>query len=119
MPFGDRTGPDGFGPKTGRAMGYCSGFSYPGSMNPVQGRARGFSRGLGHRWVGRGRGWRCQYRMTGMPGWARSSYPYTPDFTEREEMDFLRSQADFLKKQLEDVQNRINTLGRGRRQENE
>jgi uncharacterized protein DUF5320 len=25
MPHGDRTGPMGQGPKTGRAMGYCSG----------------------------------------------------------------------------------------------
>ena len=27
MPFGDRTGPHGLGPRTGRAMGYCAGLS--------------------------------------------------------------------------------------------
>ena len=30
MPAGDRTGPEGFGPMTGRAAGYCAGFEVPG-----------------------------------------------------------------------------------------
>ena len=33
MPFGDRTGPLGQGPKTGRGAGLCSGSAVPGSMN--------------------------------------------------------------------------------------
>ncbi len=33
MPWGDRTGPWGFGPRTGRAAGFCSGFGMPGFMN--------------------------------------------------------------------------------------
>jgi hypothetical protein len=122
MPFGDRTGPQGSGPGTGRGAGYCSGFSGPGYMNPVPGRGRGFSRGVGSGWIGRGRGWRCQYWMTGMPGWARAAYPeypYIQDFTAREEVDVLRNQADFLKKQLEDIQDRINTLEKARKHENE
>lgn len=46
MPFGDRTGPQGLGPRTGRGAGYCSGFGMPGSMNPVPGGAGiGFGRG--------------------------------------------------------------------------
>jgi hypothetical protein len=121
MPFGDRTGPDGLGPKTGRAKGYCSGFSSPGSMNPVPGRGRGFSRGAGPGWVGGGHGWRCHYWMTGMPGWARSAYPEyadAPNFIAREEADVLRNQAEFLKKQLEDIQNRINTLEKAGKQKN-
>lgn len=61
MPFGDRTGPWGLGPMTGRGMGYCAGFPVPGFMNPGYGfgrgfgSGRGFGRGLG---LGRGRGWR-------------------------------------------------------------
>ncbi|MCK4238634.1 MAG: DUF5320 domain-containing protein, partial [Candidatus Lokiarchaeota archaeon] len=27
MPGGDRTGPGGLGPMTGRALGYCAGYS--------------------------------------------------------------------------------------------
>ncbi len=30
MPRGDRTGPEGLGPLTGRAAGYCSGSGKPG-----------------------------------------------------------------------------------------
>jgi len=39
MPAGDRTGPAGFGPMTGRAAGYCAGYPVPGYMNPVIGAA--------------------------------------------------------------------------------
>jgi len=30
MPRGDRTGPEGYGPLTGRGTGYCSGSTRPG-----------------------------------------------------------------------------------------
>jgi hypothetical protein len=39
MPFGNGTGPAGLGPMTGRAAGYCAGYSVPGYMNPIPGRA--------------------------------------------------------------------------------
>ncbi|MCF7709262.1 MAG: DUF5320 domain-containing protein, partial [Verrucomicrobia bacterium] len=32
MPGGDRTGPMGAGPRSGRAAGYCAGFGAPGYM---------------------------------------------------------------------------------------
>ena len=41
MPRGDRTGPWGAGPMTGRAAGYCAGYSVPGFMNPIGGYGRG------------------------------------------------------------------------------
>ena len=47
MPGGDKTGPSGGGPRTGRGLGYCASNDQPG---------RGFSRGFGRR----GRGWRNQ-----------------------------------------------------------
>ena len=50
MPYGDRTGPNGFGPRTGRGLGYCTGNDTPGYL--VGGR-RGYGRGYGR---GRGRG---------------------------------------------------------------
>lgn len=37
MPRGDRTGPAGMGPMTGRAAGYCAGYPAPGYMNPYSG----------------------------------------------------------------------------------
>jgi hypothetical protein len=54
MPRGDRTGPWGAGPMTGRGAGYCAGYSVPGYMNPVGGYGRGWGRGRGR---GFGRGW--------------------------------------------------------------
>ncbi len=61
MPGGDRTGPLGLGPRTGRGLGYCSGYGRPGFMTRFFGRfgfaGRGWGRGAG-RGRGRGRGWR-------------------------------------------------------------
>lgn len=81
MPLGDRTGPWGIGPMTGRAMGYCAGFPYPGYMNPGYGFGRGawFGRGFG-----RGRGWR-RGGFLPFPGYAQSwinpySYPSMPGY---------------------------------------
>ncbi|UCH14781.1 MAG: DUF5320 domain-containing protein [Bacteroidales bacterium] len=39
MPGGDKTGPDGQGPMTGRKMGYCAGYSniHPGMNNGTNG----------------------------------------------------------------------------------
>jgi hypothetical protein len=50
MPAGDGTGPLGFGPMTGRAVGYCAGYPVPGYMNPIPGRGfwnRGFAAAYG------------------------------------------------------------------------
>ena len=57
---GDRTGPLGYDPRTGRAAGYCARYSIPGYANPTFGR--GF---------GRGGGWgrRNRYYATGLTGW--------------------------------------------------
>ena len=38
MPGGDRTGPLGLGPRTGRGLGYCSGYNRPGFMSRAFGR---------------------------------------------------------------------------------
>jgi hypothetical protein len=61
MPRGDRTGPSGFGPLTGRAAGFCAGYPVPGSINTIRGfgrsLGRGHCRGFGR---GFGRGWRVQ-----------------------------------------------------------
>src|SRR4030042_6499021 len=123
MPFSDRIGPLGLGPRTGRTIGYCAGFGMPGSDDAVPGREGfGFSHGSvsGLGWSGRGRGWRCSYRATGLPGWGRAGYGYPlyrPEFTAKDEINVLQDHADFLKKQLEDIQNRISTLEKAQKQE--
>jgi hypothetical protein len=69
MPAGNGTGPAGLGPMTGRALGYCAGYTTPGYMNnypPVRGYGmagfgRGFGRGYGGRFAyGRGYGYYAQ-----------------------------------------------------------
>lgn len=119
MPGGDGTGPMGMGPMTGRAAGYCAGYTVPGYANPVPGgRFAGFGRG----WFGRagGRGWRNRYYATGLPFRGRSpyggapvgAYPYAMEPTAEEEMELLKEQSEALKQQLNEVQNRIDSLGK-------
>ncbi len=64
MPRGDRTGPNGMGPMTGRAMGYCAGFNSPGFTNPGGGRGMGMGMGRGG---GRGMGFRRGYGNAAYP----------------------------------------------------
>ena len=72
MPRGDGTGPAGMGPMTGRAAGYCAGYSVPGFANPIGGgRYSGIGRGAFGGRGGRGRGYRNWYHATGQPGWYR------------------------------------------------
>lgn len=42
MPRGDGTGPAGMGPRTGRGMGYCTGFQTPGWQNVARTGLAGF-----------------------------------------------------------------------------
>ena len=98
MPGGDRTGPAGAGPRTGRGMGYCSGYNWAGYANPAPGFRGGFGFGRG----GGGRGWRNRFYATGVPGWAVP----TP---EQESAD-LKAQADYLKTQLDAIQKRLDDL---------
>ena len=65
MPRGDRTGPAGMGPMTGRAAGYCAGYNAPGAAD--QGTGMGYGRG-----GGRGMAWR---RGRGGGGYAVPAYP--------------------------------------------
>ncbi len=117
MPWGDGTGPLGQGPMTGRAAGYCAGYSVPGYMNPVGGRFWGRGRG----WFGRGggRGWRHWYYATGLPGWARGRGwvpPYLPwrgPYTHvgrDEEINLLKEEAKSLQEELNAVNQRLKDL---------
>jgi hypothetical protein len=105
MPRGDRTGPYGGGPRTGRGAGYCAGYSTPGFANPSRVGWAGFGAGF----QGGGRGWRHWYYATGLPRWARPTYPFP---TPEEEMAGLKEQADLLQNQLEALNARIAELSK-------
>ncbi len=116
MPFGDRTGPWGGGPMTGRAAGYCAGFGTPGYMNPHPGY--GMGRGWGRGFGGGGRGWRHRFWATGLPGRARGgmapgwdmephTLPYTPEFSPEQEIKVLRAQAKQMEQTLNEMRKHI------------
>lgn len=112
MPGGDRTGPWGVGPMTGRAAGFCAGYPLPGYENPRFGRWLGPG-------GGGGRGWRNMYYATGLPGWARAGYlpageipPASPyrAFSPEQEAEALRQQAKAMSDQLAAINERIAEL---------
>jgi hypothetical protein len=117
MPRGDRTGPMGMGPMTGRGVGYCSGFGRPGFVNPIpgQGTGLGFRRGRGGRGAGLGaggRGWRHWFYATGLPGWLRFGGQPTvqPKSNSDAEKQTLKAQADFLKSELDRIKTRLSEM---------
>jgi len=66
MPGGDRKGPLGEGPMTGRKQGLCKGNSEPGyKSSPENGSGGMQGRGSGRR------GMRNIFKATGEPGWKR------------------------------------------------
>jgi hypothetical protein len=111
MPGGDRTGPVGMGPMTGRGAGFCAGYSMPGYANPVGGRGC-FGRGRGFGMRGGGRGWRNQFYATGLPGWARAGYSagLPAELTAEQEQQDLKQQAQYLRDSLDAINKRIEEL---------
>jgi hypothetical protein len=105
MPGGDRTGPRGFGPMTGRKAGYCAGHDTPGFDNPYHRYGMRYGGRFGS-WAG-GRGWRHWYHATGLPGWARGGYE-TPD--QESELAKLKDESEWLSKRIDATNKRIDEL---------
>lgn len=106
MPRGDRTGPLGFGPRTGRRAGFCAGYNMPGYANPAIPRyGAGFGGGFGggFRAV---LGWRSG-DYWGTPRW---QYPAPAPLTQQQESEILKAEANWLKNQLEAIEKRIEEL---------
>ena len=127
MPQGDRTGPTGQGPGTGRALGFCSGYDTPGYTKGSDvskgggagfgmGRGMGFGRGLGYgRSMGFGRGMGFgkgmgfgRSRHPGWPGpWFGQSFPGSQPITSQEEIKMLKLQAESLEKTRKAIEKRL------------
>lgn len=119
MPGGDRTGPMGMGPMTGRGAGYCAGFAVPGFVNRAFGGFLGRGRGGGR---GGGRGWRNMYYATGLPGWARAGMGAAGGamaagafraMPPQQELEVLKQQAQEAADVLERIRQRIGELEGG------
>lgn len=107
MPRGDKTGPNGLGPRTGRAAGYCSGNPVPGCMNS----ARGYRRGIARRY---GRGWGRGSRRI---GYAPEYQPTVQTLTREQEIANLENYQKQLEveksnidQETKTIQNRIEEL---------
>lgn len=124
MPGGDRRGPAGMGPMTGRVAGYCAGYSAPGFVNAGYGPCWGYGRGGGFG-RGGGHGWRNQYYATGLTGWQRWGYPYyggaaqgyapyypqsATGYSRENELNALKGQAEYMEDSLEGINKRIKEL---------
>ncbi len=125
MPGGDRTGPWGMGPMTGRGLGFCSGYAEPGYMSPGFGYGYGVGRG-GIPWGGgrgrafgggRGRYWGAQ--AWGAPPVGPYGYgpyqagpwgPYGYQQNPEDERAFLEDQLVGLQAQIKSIQDRIEEL---------
>ena len=112
MPRGDRTGPQGMGPRTGRAAGYCAGYETPGYANSIPGG--GYGRGMAWRRGGGGRGWGRGAGGGGGYGWQAPSAPaFAPEAPTQapiEERSFLEQQMAGIKAQLDYLGERLKTL---------
>lgn len=112
MPFGDRTGPFGQGPRTGRGAGFCGGAGAPGNVN---GPGRGFGR---RNRGGGGRGARNCFYATGLPGWQRAEFGFHAGMpqasasavSEQQEVQELRMQAEVLQRTLLEIQQRLDAV---------
>jgi hypothetical protein len=115
MPRGDRRGPWGAGPMTGRAAGYCAGYPVPGYMNPIRGYGRGWGRGFGRRWGrGFGRGW----YVSPPPAIVQPTYPPATQLQPPEQevtalenyhKELVAEKAE-LEKEMDDIKDRIEEL---------
>lgn len=108
MPQGDRTGPMGQGPLTGRRLGFCSGYDTPGytkGFGSGMGYGFGFGRGMG-RGRGFGRGRNFGRAFTGF----YYDMPWTHTISKEDEIRMLKSEAEALKHSQSDIERRLKEL---------
>jgi len=135
MPGGNRKGPWGTGPRTGRGMGYCAGFPGPGFSSPGpgvgfgRGMGLGFGRGMGFGFgrgmgFGRGRGWRQAgfapfwgYPLpqitpsSQIPGFRSLDDPWGATIlTPENELNLFKAEAEQLEDELAGIEKRIKEL---------
>jgi len=104
MPGGDRTGPSGMGPRTGRALGFCNGYNSPGFLNAGVGRMF-FGRGRG---LGRAAGWRRAqaYQQAAQPTREQEKQAL------ENEISSIEQEKKSLEQEMESIKMRLEQLGK-------
>lgn len=110
MPGGNRTGPDGLGPRTGRRFGFCSGYDSPGFTKGVPRGGAGTGRGYGR---GFGRGFGRQVRPR---GFGRGPDPYVQEqeptaLSKEEQRNMLKDELDQIRSEKAEIEKRLKDLG--------
>lgn len=100
MPGGDRTGPEGQGPRTGRALGFCSGYDEPGwTAEPGYGFGRGRGRGFGRRY------WRRNPRYgSSQPTTSQPPQNPTEENLLKQHIQDLEAELSNVKKRLREIE---------------
>ncbi len=106
MPRGDRTGPMGMGPMSGRGLGYCAGYGTPGYVQGWGGFGRGRGRGFGR---GMGRGWGFgRHHAAYFPAWGYGHPGFSRSFPTGEEVrGNLEAYRDELKRELAGIEEEL------------
>lgn len=134
MPSGDRTGPMGQGPRTGRARGFCSGFDTPGYEDglyrnrgwgacrdqiAISGRRIAVARGTGfgrRAGTGRGAGVVQGYSADRLYSFGLliseliQNIPWQDILHKRDEMKELKTEAQRLKRSNEELEEKLRKL---------
>ena len=113
MPGGDRTGPLGCGPMSGRRLGFCAGYQVPGYENPRYGFGRGFGRNLG-RGFGRGYWGRGRSLWRGYPHQDPYDNPMIQPQTvsKEDEKAYLEDTAKNLEEEIKSIRKRIEEISK-------
>ena len=102
MPRGDRTGPFGEGPMTGRRMGYCTGNDHPGFDSPRSNWGRGYGRRFhGSKGFGRGAGYGFMHGF--------ENY-YHGGVSNVSEKTLIENEIRILKDQLSGLEDRLSNI---------
>jgi len=106
------------GPRTGRGLGFCSGYSQPGCYTGPGGWSQWGGSRLGSGGGGGGWGHRNWFRATGLTRWQRAGWnapypfaqPVATPVSEEDETLFLRREAEDLERALSEVKNRLEEM---------
>jgi hypothetical protein len=103
MPRGDRTGPWGAGPMTGRAAGYCAGHAVTRYMNPRFGYGRGYGKG-------RGRELYLYPPPVIVPAYPKVNPPVTQQQPQEQEVAALENYQKELAAEKTDIEKEMNDI---------
>jgi len=126
MPRGDRTGPAGMGPKSGRGAGFCAGYGMPGFANAAPGQGSWINRfagsafGMGNRWFfgfcRGGRGQRHRFFTKGFFGAQRPMGAFGPataattQWSREDEIRTLKSDLQGCEQTAAQIRTRLEEL---------